>query len=658
MEGARSDIGPARVSGAAWILTGVFLAALAARLVYLRQLHTSGLWDFLRLDPLYYHDWARRIADGDLVGSGTFEMTPLYAYVLGGVFKLLGPSLLWPRILQAALGAATCALVAFLATRISGRAAGLVGGLTMAFYGPAIFHDTQIMKTVLTVFLSTATAALLYLSRGSRLRLLAAGGACLGLTALAQENINVTLPFLLAWIAWRSPRGRRLAAGAILLTAFAVVVAPATIRNYRVSGELVLITSGGGEVLYTGTWEGASGKYAPPLFVRPNPFYEHEDFRQEAARRLGRPVSRRESDAYWWKESFRLIRDDPARYAWLLWDKLATYFNSYERPDNYSYYNFALFVPMLALPLPHFGWVAPFGLLGLALPIRRRTDLFPVYAVMGAYILSALLFFTQSRYRMPMVPLLVVFGAHAAVRVAGHIRRLEWRPLGAGLAALGLLALFVNRDPGNEAPFVAQNEAIVGEMMLVAGRPVEAGERFQRALDSFRRLPAPDAGHQRRVIAECHYGLARALDESGRGSSDAVIGHLEEAAGSNDPETRLDSLTWLARLRSDRGDDVGAARALAGAVEASPRDPELRLEAAEALHKAGDLDGSLSMVQSVIDGFPDLDSSTRASAYYGRALLHRSRGETQATLDDLAECLRLNPDHPRAAWIRDQLRRR
>src|SRR6185436_19117934 len=139
---------------------------------------------------------------------------------------------------------------------------------------------------------------------------------------------------LLAWIAWRAPRGRKLLCGVALVAAYAIVVSPATIRNYAVSGDVVLITSGGGEVFYTGNNEHASGHYRPPAFVRPDPFFEHEDFRAEAARRLGRPVSRRESDAFWWSEGTRFIREHPGKWLSILGGKLTTYFRDYERPDN------------------------------------------------------------------------------------------------------------------------------------------------------------------------------------------------------------------------------------------------------------------------------------------------------------------------------------
>ncbi|HET9480884.1 MAG TPA: glycosyltransferase family 39 protein [Candidatus Polarisedimenticolia bacterium] len=645
------------------IVAGVFAVSLLARLAYLVQLHRAGLGDYLRLDPLYYHDWALRIAGGDLLGAQTYEMTPLYAYALGGLFALVGHSLIWARVVQAILGALTCALVSLLGCRIFGRAEGIVAGLTLAVYGPALFHESQIMKTVLTTALATATAAIFWRSEGSHVRWLAAGGLALGVTALCQENVNVTLPFLLAWAAWRAPRGRRAAAVAAILGGFVLAVAPATLRNYAVSRELVLITSGGGEVFYTGNNEHASGKYRPPAFVRPDPFFEHQDFRAEAARRLGRPVTRRESDAYWWGEGIRFIRENPARYAALLWDKLATYFTGYERPDNYAYENFRRFVPLLAWPLPGFGLVAPFGLVGVALSARRWPSLLPILVVMGAFVLSALLFFTQSRYRMPMVPLLAMFAAHAAVRLVRAARAGPRSLLVLGVPAVALLAIAINRDPGSSVAFEAQNHGILGEMLLYAGRQDEAAIEFRAALAKLQGYPGDSTGDQHlRVLASSHFGIALALEKPagsggpGAGADDERIEHLRAAGAGPDADLRRDALDRLGALLSSRGDAAGSAEAYTGAADADPEDVGIRLRLAEALHKAGRPREALEAAAGSLRLPGARDPALAAAAHYGQALIYlKDLPDRARAAEHLREALRLQPWHPRAAWIRSTL---
>lgn len=647
--------------GAGWIAAGVFALAFGARLLALRQLHESGLWDYLRLDPLYYHDWAVKIAAGRAPADGTYEMTPLYAYLLGFVLKVAGPSLLPARLLQAALGAGTCALASFLACRLFSRAEGMLAGVVLALYGPALFHETQIMKTVVTVFLSTATATALYLSGGSRVRWLVVSGILLGLTALAQENINLTLPLLAAWVVWRAPRGRKAVCAAVLVGGWAAAVAPATVRNYLVAHDVVLITSGGGEVFYTGNNLHASGEYRPPAFVRPDPFFEHEDFRTEASRRLGRPLTRRESDAYWWSEGMRFVREDPVRWVALVGSKLVTWSRNYERPDNYSYENFRLFVPVLSLPLPRFGWLLPLGLMGIALSWRRWPEMLPLYAVMAVYLLSALLFFTQSRYRMPMVPLLAMFSAHAAVRLFLAVRERKLTLLAWSVPLLVVLSLAVYRPPAHALGFDAQNEGILGEMYLHAERPEQALRHLMTALRMLEGYPGDSSGDQyRRVEASCHMGIVLALEMSGSEGATPTerIEHLRAAAEGPDADLKLDALDRMGALLIQQGDPEGAAQAYAEAVRLQPAGFARRLRLAEALHKAGRARDALATVEAALREAPSPHRVELADAHYGQALIYlRDLNDPARAAEHLREVLRLAPAHPRAAWIREKLDR-
>jgi len=655
-----STTAPGRETGGASVVIpgAVFATALLLRVVCLAQLHRSGMWDYIRLDPLYYYEWARRIAAGEVLGAGTYEMTPLYAWTLGALFGAFGDGLFVPRLAQAILGAGTCALVAWLGLRVFGRAEAILAGLALALYGPSLFHETQIMKTVLTVALSTATAAILYLSRGTRWRVLLGGGFLLGLTTLSQENMKLTLPLFVAWVLWRArPWLAGAACAGALMAGFLMAVAPAALRNLHVSGDFVLVTSGGGEVFYTGNNESASGRYGPPAFVRPDPFFEHEDFRAEAERRLGRRVTRAESDDYWWHEGLRFIRENPVRWAGIVAEKLGVYLNDYERPDNYSYENFQRFVPVLRLPLVRFGWLAPLGLIGLALSARRWPDLLPLHATMGIYLLSALIFFTQSRYRMPMIPMLALFAAHGLSGMARAIRGRNVKRLAWSLPAVAIMFLFVHRDPGNTLLFEAQNHGILGEMLLHAGRPQEAVEEFRAAIVMLADYPGDSAGEQHRRVADSsRFGIALAREEGAAVSDEELLAVLQGAAEAPDDDLRHDVLAALGGVLMTRGDPSGAAEAWQGAIGADPNDIDSRLRLAEALHKAGRPDDALATAARVLNEFPNAHPSVLASAHYGKALIYLAeRPDPERAADHLREVLRLDPQHPRAEWIRARL---
>jgi tetratricopeptide (TPR) repeat protein len=639
--------------GDAVAAAAVFLLALALRLSYLRDLVRAGLADFLRLDPLYYHEWGVRIARGDWLGRDAFEMSPLYPYLLGAVYKLAGVSLVTPRVLQAVLGAATCAATALLGSRLFGRTAGALAGAMLAAYGPALFYDGQINKTTAALALSVAFAGALTVSGGRRPGWIAASGAALGLAALVHENVNVAAPAALAWIAWPrpgEPRRPRLGPAVAFLAGYAAVVLPVTGRNVAVAGELVLITSGGGENFYTGNHENASGRYAPPPFVRPDPFLEHEDFRREAARRLGRPVTRGEASRYWWGEGLRFIAGNPGKYARLLWDKLGVFLNAFERPDNFSYYNFRVFSPTLGLPLLSFGIVAPLAAAGIAASAARWRELIPVYAAGGAYLVSALIFFTQSRYRMPAVPFLALFAAHGLLSLVASLRERRLGAAGALAAWAAAAFLFVNRDPGNAPAFHAQNDAILGEMYLHAGRADDAAASFRRGVEAL--APMAESGDPVlvRILGAARHGLG--VSERSRGDAAAAERALREAAACPDPDVRADALLELAEILKEKGDAAGRASALGEAASLRPADFELRIRHAEALYALGRLDEALLEIRAALSIDPPPSRAAQARAWYGAGLVHAAAGDPRAAREAFDRTLRLDPNHPRAAWIR------
>src|SRR5262249_22918550 len=122
------------------ILT-VWLIAFAIRLLYILQLHRSPFFETLLGDARSYDAWAQRIAAGDWIGAGVFYQAPLYPYFLGTIYAVAGHNVLLVRILQAAIGATACVLLALTCSRLHVGKAGIIAGLGLAVYAPAIFFD-------------------------------------------------------------------------------------------------------------------------------------------------------------------------------------------------------------------------------------------------------------------------------------------------------------------------------------------------------------------------------------------------------------------------------------------------------------------------------------------------------------------------------------
>ena len=134
---------------APWFALAIFAIALLVRLVHVWQLRRSPFFALLMGDSHGYDEWARRIAAGDWFGTEVFYQAPLYPYLLAVVFKLAGNSLFIVRLLQTALGTASCLLLAHAGRRFFNERVGLVAGWFLAVVQPAIFFDGLIQRSSL-----------------------------------------------------------------------------------------------------------------------------------------------------------------------------------------------------------------------------------------------------------------------------------------------------------------------------------------------------------------------------------------------------------------------------------------------------------------------------------------------------------------------------
>src|SRR5438067_1177986 len=142
------------------LIVTVFAVALLVRLAHLWAMRRSPFFDTLLGDTQSYYAWGRQIAGGDIIGHDVFYQAPLYAYFLGAI-DTVRASVSAVRVCQAIVGALSCVLLARATAHLFGFTAGIVAGLMLAFYAPAIFFDGLIQKSVLDVFLLSLLLALL-----------------------------------------------------------------------------------------------------------------------------------------------------------------------------------------------------------------------------------------------------------------------------------------------------------------------------------------------------------------------------------------------------------------------------------------------------------------------------------------------------------------
>ena len=261
---------------------------------------------------------------------------------------------------------------------------------------------------------------------------------------LGRENALLFAPVFAAWT-WfalreRIPAPRRAALAGAYLAAVALLVLPATLRNWIAARDLVLVNSTGGIVLYTGWNPEADGVYmVPSIFPRAladDPVEQKNAYRIVAEERTGRKLRASEVSSYWRGEALAWIGANPRAALALGLEKARLFWNAFEAWDIRSVTLSRGMSWVLGAAFVTFGILAPLALAGLALTAARWRELVPLYLVIGLQFATAVAFIVLSRYRVPAVPALAVFAGAAPILLFDLARARRWTPLALGAAAL------------------------------------------------------------------------------------------------------------------------------------------------------------------------------------------------------------------------------
>jgi len=650
----------------------IFALALLVRVVHLWQIQSAPFFAVLMGDSAAYDAWAQQIAGGDWLGEDVFYQAPLYPYVLGALYGIFGRDLLLVRLCQAVIGSLSCVLLALAASKLLSRRAGVIAGIGLALYAPALFFDALVQKAVLDVFFVCLALWLiggLVVDPPTPRRWWWLGLAIGGLS-LTRENALVFVAVLLGWALYPRAgeagwRPRAAAAGAFVV-GLALVLTPVAIRNSLVGGGVFLTTAQFGPNFYIGNNPRADGTYMSLRFGRGAPEYEREDATRLAEDALGRRLTDADVSRYWTGQALGFIRSEPSAWLRLLGRKTALLWNRTEMLDTESQETHEEWSAPLALAarVGHFGLLVPLALLGLLVtwPLRRR--LLVLYALALAYAASVVLFYVFARYRYPLVPFLMLFAAAGIAGLSSLRARARPAQVWAAAAVIPVVAVLVNRpmlSPDLMRAITAHNlgaalqsagqvnQAIAQYRRAVAIRPdyapaynnlgvaLRAGGELEEAVASYERALAlrPD-------YREAQYNLANALLEDGR--PDDAVAYFRRALQSAPASAEVQNNLGIALAATGRFDEAIAA--FREAMRLDPASSLARRNLGDAHYNRGSElleDGRpAAAVEEFRAALPLVPDSADLHNNLGIALA--SQGSIAEAVDHLEEALRLQPD--------------
>jgi tetratricopeptide (TPR) repeat protein len=639
------------------VIVPVFLVALGVQGLHLLTSRSDPTHRIPIIDAQVYHDAAVRFARGEPLADGAFWQPPLLPAMLGALYRFTGPEVIYAQTLLALMAAGSCALVAVIGAMVFSPQVGLLAGFIAAVHGPWVFYGTQLLPVGPAVFLELLAMVLLFRAvlRPNWPRW-TAFGVCTGLAVTNVPNAGVLLLVALGWLAFRLARRPRAPHS---LPGGVAPVAPVAVRNYRASGEVVLLSTNGGMNFYI-----ANSRDAEELLaIRPGEYWTR--LARSAFERGAR--TRVEQSRTFTRMAGEDIRADPVRFAGRLSRRLHQVISAREIPRNIDVYTHRDFSPLLTMLVWRigsfafpFGVLAPLALLGCTATRPSRSES-PTQRTMAnllgwfivLYLCSVALFFVSSRHRMPAVMAMIPLAA-AGLHALGTrflARGLEWwhlwcshpraeRPLPDGrgsagirytvsetavarrripvswMAVLVLTGVVVNlptRAPTDGVNFRSELYTHVGNELRLRGRLDDAENALQRAIAlepgnavAIARVAALRAVRGETEQAERLYRLALGADPRSaehRLMLGDLLARTDRLADARDlfaeaverDPYNADAHAALARAEEELGHHEGACAHYGRSIELGGGDPAMLVRYAGALRGAGRYEEAIEM---------------------------------------------------------------
>jgi tetratricopeptide (TPR) repeat protein len=463
--------------------------ALIPRLLALWGLTGSPLFYHPAIDSKSYQDLAVQIASGDFAGFSSFWQAPLYPYFLGIIYLIFGVHILVASLIQVILGAVNCYLIFLLADRVFSRQIAWTAFAAAVIYGPFIFFETQLLAPVLLNFLALVTLLLLlsYNRKPSVAKILSAG-LLLGLAQIGHGLILAFLPPLVIWLFLRLKGSSDLIRNGIrasfyLLLGFLPPILATTVHNYAMDKEVVLVSSNFGANFYLGNHP----NYDSTTAIRPG--LEWDEFIQQAV--VNGYVTPAQRSKYFEDKAWEYISFHPIGFGSLLLKKLYLLTAGEEIKRNLDIYHFreySLILAGLVWKLGIFfpsGIVLPFaiGWMLIFLVTKRSQgrglDKWLLWLFVASQAAAILLFFVNSRYRLIMMPVALIFAAAMVWKLVELVRSFKWhKALPSGLLVF-LLLVFCN------IPRIAPTARDRAESLFYEGLAYSNMHKYSTAVEKY-----------------------------------------------------------------------------------------------------------------------------------------------------------------------------
>lgn len=349
----------------------------------------------------------------------TAWFTPIYPYLLAGIFKLFGvysyTSNILIRFVDNFFSACTCWPIYAIGAKVFNKRVGAAAAWIWVFFPMSLYFSTVwVWDTAFTAFVLALIVAATFNLRGSeRLSSWIGYGALWAFGAMVNPGVVSALPPLALWALW--PLRRRFAtAGRLALASsliFAAGIMPWTIRNYVVFHEFIPFRSNFALELWLGNNPGVPDSWSPWLHPNDDP--------SEAAKYAGMteiPYMQEKQ-----QEAIRFIRTHPLDALNFTVHRFANNWLGMDQSPSEVWSRVSLQVKLVVLGNCLFPLLS---LLGALFAYREQNEgALPLALVMFFFPLVFYITHASTRYRHPMDPVMLILAVYALAYPASHLFR-------------------------------------------------------------------------------------------------------------------------------------------------------------------------------------------------------------------------------------------
>jgi 4-amino-4-deoxy-L-arabinose transferase-like glycosyltransferase len=405
---------------------GIFCFALIVRIIYnstvafhYYPLHDSAFYQGIAFHLLKEHCFCLESY------VPTVDRAPLWSFIIAGLSLIFGPSDYFARLFLCLVGSGTCVLVYLFARDLFSWRIGILAGAFAAIYPELYIYDGWLYTESLYIFLLFAICYGLYrlqhkTERNWRNWIVI--GVLLGLLSLTRPNGIIVIGLFIIWafiMVWQKFLSWRVTIQGVLVSILiaVVLIAPWTIRNYRVSHTFipvaivdgtVLLGAYNNEALTKSTYPGGpKGTWINPIESRPDIVRLFPLHTCNPPCEVAREAAFKDVAVKWIQDNINVMPH-----------LLTLHFINMWQPDTYeadlptvrfSEQQSTQFVLRMMKTWPIYLFIL--AALGLAVTLWRWRELLFIYFVIILTIAQNIIYYGSSRFRAPIEPMLILLAA-------------------------------------------------------------------------------------------------------------------------------------------------------------------------------------------------------------------------------------------------------